>query len=104
MRSYYHKPPLKAKVQHQTECSSIFGLDLSLHKFGVMLNLCHSIGRDRANSSTEGLLVGYSSRPLSREGIIPKLVEQEATVLSFRQIPVTSAGNNKGKELITLHI
>lgn len=78
-------------------------MDLNLHKFSVMLNLCHSTGRDRANNSDKGLLVGFSSRPLSGEGIIPKLVEQEATVLSFRQIPVTSAGNNKGKELITAY-
>lgn len=68
-----------------------------------MLDLCHGTGRDRANSSAEGLLVGFSSRPLRGEGIIPKLAEQEATVLSFRQIPVTSAGNNKGKKLITAY-
>lgn len=68
-----------------------------------------AIVKEGTGQTTEGSLrvpwlVSFSSRPLRGEGLIPKLVEQEATVLSFRQIPVTSAGNNKGKELITLHI
>ena len=50
-----------------------------------MLNLWHSIGRDTASSSAEGLFGGFLAAAFEG-GKISKSVEQEVTVLSFRGV------------------